>query len=75
MTTEEAMERMTTKEAARLLNMDVLTLQYMMKEGRLPIGHAFKREGRVKTTFIIYRGLLEQYMQKIAGGKDETVGD
>ena len=75
MTTEEAMERMTTKEAARLLNMDVLTLQYMMKKERLPIGYAFKKEGGARTTFIIYRGLLEQYMQKIAGEKDETVGN
>ena len=31
------MERVTTKEAAKLLNMDVVTLQFLMRQERLPI--------------------------------------
>ena len=33
------MERVTTKEAAKLLNMDVVTLQFLMRQERLPIGY------------------------------------
>ena len=38
------MERVTTKEAAKLLNMDVVTLQFLMRQERLPIGYAIKKE-------------------------------
>lgn len=31
------MERVTTKEAAKLLNMDVVTLQFLMRQERLPM--------------------------------------
>ena len=39
------MERVTTKEAAKLLNMDVVTLQFLMRQERLPIGYAIKKDG------------------------------
>ena len=50
------MERVTTKEAAKLLNMDVVTLQFLMRQERLPIGY-----------YIIYRSMLEAFIQ--SGGK------
>ena len=40
------MERVTTKEAAKLLNMDVVTLQFLMRQDRLPIGYAIKKDGK-----------------------------
>ena len=40
------MERVTTKEAAKLLNMDVVTLQFLMRQERLPIGYAIKKMER-----------------------------
>ena len=40
------MERVTTKEAAKLLNMDVVTLQFLMRQERLPIGYAIKKDGK-----------------------------
>lgn len=70
MTIEESMERVTTKQAAKELNMDLETLQYLMREERLPIGYAMKREGKKRTVYIIYRGMLNQFKQSIAGGAE-----
>lgn len=67
MKTDEAMQRVTTKQAAAELNMDLETLQYLMREGRLPIGYAMKREGKKRSVYIIYRGMLNQFKQSIAG--------
>lgn len=64
----DAMQRVTTKQAAAELNMDLETLQYLMRKERLPIGYAMKREGKKRTLYIIYRGMLDQFKQSIAGG-------
>ncbi len=45
------MERVTTKQAASELEMDLDTLQFLMRENRLPIGHAIKK--REKKDFLI----------------------
>lgn len=55
------MERVTTKQAASELEMDLDTLQFLMRENRLPIGHAIKKEGKRRFSYYIYRGLLDQY--------------
>ena len=65
---DEAMERVTTKQAAAELNMDLETLQYLMRMEKLPIGYAMKREGKKRTVYIIYRGMLEQFKMTVAGG-------
>lgn len=36
----DSMERVTTKQAASELEMDLDTLQFLMRENRLPIGHS-----------------------------------
>lgn len=64
----EAMERVTTKQAAAELSMDLETLQYLLRKEKLPIGYAVKREGKKRAVYIIYRGLLDQYKNQIAGG-------
>lgn len=51
------MERVTTKEAAKLLNMDVVTLQFLMRQERLPIGYAIKKDGKSRYHYIIYRSM------------------
>ena len=56
------MERVTTKETAKLLNMDVVTLQFLM-----PIGYAIKKDGKSRYHYIIYRSMLEAFIQ--SGGK------
>lgn len=63
----DAMERVTTKQAAEEMNMDMETLRYMMMKERLPIGYAIKREGKKRAVYVIYRGLLDQYKRKVAG--------
>lgn len=63
----DAMQRVTTKQAAAELNMDLETLQYLMRKERLPIGYAMKREGKKRTLYIIYRGMLDQFKKSIAG--------
>ena len=65
----DAMERVTTKQAAEELNMDLETLQYLMRKERLPIGYAIKTEGKKRSVYIIYRGLLDQFKNQIAGGE------
>ena len=37
-------ERVTTRQAAKELNMDVESVQYLMRNERLPIGYAMKKE-------------------------------
>ena len=61
------MERVSTRKAAEELCMDVVSLQHMMRQQRLPIGIAVKKEGKSRWTYYIYRNLLEQY--KETGGQ------
>ena len=63
----EGMERVTTKQAAKELNMDIETLQYLLRKERLPIGYAVKKENASRHSYYIYRGLLNNYKQQIAG--------
>ena len=61
------MERVSTKQAAHELNMDVVTLQYLMREEKLPIGYAIKKDGKKRYHYIIYRGLLDKFIQSGGG--------
>lgn len=61
----ERSERVTTKQAALELNMGVDTLQFMMQEGRLPIGYAYKKPGRKRWAYYIYRGLLDKFLVEL----------
>lgn len=66
----EQLERVTVKQAAAELNMDYRTVQYLMSAGRLPIGHAVKREGCNRTTYYIYRAALDTYKNSLKGEED-----
>lgn len=61
------MERVTTKEAARELNMDIETLQFLLRNNRIPIGYAVKKEKATRHSYYIYRGLLNTYKKQIEG--------
>lgn len=63
------MERVTTKEAAKLLNMDVVTLQFLMRQERLPIGYAIKKDGKSRYHYIIYR----KYVGCVYSGRREML--
>lgn len=57
--------RVSTKNAARELHMDVLTLRELMKKEKLPIGYALKKEGKSKWGFYIYRHLLDEHKKHL----------
>lgn len=57
--------RVTTKQAAHELQIDVLTLRELMKKEKLPIGYAIKRDGKTKWGFYIYRNLLNEHKRTL----------
>ena len=59
------MNRVTPEEAARELNISVLTLRGLMQEGKLNIGYALKRPGKKKWGYYIYRGLLDKEKERL----------
>lgn len=61
-------ERVSCKQAAKELQMDVESVQYLMRQERLPIGYALKRENKTRFTYYIYRGLLDAELHRIADG-------
>jgi hypothetical protein len=63
----DSMERVTTKQVAKELNMDVEALQYLMRNDRLPIGYALKKDGKTRHAYYIYRGLLDTYKRQLQG--------
>lgn len=64
-----ALDKVTTAQAAKELNTTVLNIQESLIQGQLPIGYAQKRRGRTKYNYVIYRGLLDSYKEKIESGK------
>lgn len=62
------MERMTTAEAAKELNINVLGLQTLMQQGRLPIGYAVKKPGSTRYTYYIYKELVTGYKERVEQG-------
>lgn len=68
---QEILERVTVKQAAAELNMADDAVRYLMSAGRLPIGHAVKKEGWNRTTYYIYRDALDAYKNSLKGEKDE----
>lgn len=68
---EEGLQRVTAKQAAKELNMDIESVHYLMRQGRLPIGYVLKKDGAKKNTYYIYRGLLDAEKRAIAAGKSK----
>lgn len=60
-------KRVSTKQAALELSMDVDTLQYLLQNNRIPIGYAVKKEGKKRNSYYIYRGLLDTYKKQLNG--------
>ena len=63
------MERISTKEAAKKLNMTLLTVQTLMQQKELPIGYAYKREGCSNYHYVIYKELVDGYIQRVENGR------
>ena len=63
----DTMEMVTTKQAANELNMYVEAFHYLMRNDRLPIGYALKKDGKTRHAYYIYRGLLDTYKRQLQG--------
>lgn len=50
----------TVEQAARELEMTQMTLRYLMLHGMLPIGDAWKKEGRQRGCYRVNRKLLDE---------------
>ena len=63
------MERMTTAKAAKELNINILGLQTLMQQEKLPIGYAVKKPGSGRYTYYIYKELVDGYKKRVEEGK------
>ena len=63
------MERMTTAQAAKELNINVIGLQVLLQQEKLPIGYAIKKPGSSRYTYYIFRELVEGYKRQVEQGK------
>lgn len=70
MANTSVMERVSTKEAAKELNIDIETLQFLLRKERIPIGYAVKKEKATRHSYYIYRGLLDSYKRQLAGKEE-----
>jgi len=62
------MERMTTADAAKELNINIVGLQVLMQQGKLPIGYALKKPGSTRYSYIIYKELVDGYKERVEKG-------
>lgn len=63
------MERMTTQQAAKELNINVIGLQTLLIQEKLPIGYAIKKPGSTRYTYYIFRELVESYKKHVEEGE------
>ncbi len=63
-------EILNTEQAAKELNISPLTLRSAIEQGTLPFPLGFYVEHDNRTAFFIYRGLLEQFKEKVRGSLD-----
>lgn len=54
--------RITVEHAAKLMRVSPRFIREMMREGRLPIGEAYQREGNQNWTFYISPSLLAEHL-------------
>lgn len=62
-------DRVSVKTAATELNMSQDCIRYLMREGKIDLGHTVLRKGGKRRYYIIFRGLLDKEKERIANGK------
>lgn len=62
------MERITTQQAAKELNINIVGLQTLLQQEKLPIGYAVKKPGSKRYTYYIFRELVDSYKREIEQG-------
>ena len=63
-----ALDKVSTAQAARELKTTILNVQESLIQGQLPIGYAQKRRNSSRYNYVIFRGLLDSYKEKIESG-------
>lgn len=63
-----ALDKVSTAQAAKELKTTILNIQESLIQGQLPIGYAQKRRGSSRYNYVIYRGLLDSFKEKIESG-------
>ena len=63
-----ALDKVSTAQAAKQLKTTILNIQESLIQGQLPIGYAQKRRGSSRYNYVIYRGLLDSFKEKIESG-------
>lgn len=64
-------DRVSVKTAAIELNMSQDCIRYLMREGKIDLGHAVLQKGGKRWYYIIFRGLLDKEKERIANGKSD----
>lgn len=54
--------RITTSIASKLLGISVFSLQCGLQANKLPFGTCWKNEGSTTNTYLIYPGVLAEYL-------------
>jgi len=63
------MEQVTVEQAARELGITAPCLRELLIRDKLPIGYGYQLKESSKRKFVIYRGLLNQYIASVEGGE------
>lgn len=61
--------RVSPKQAAQELQIDMITLYQLMQRGMIDIGYVIKKDGKTKYSYYIYRALLDKEKERL-GIKD-----
>lgn len=62
------MQKMTVAEAAKELNMTVITVRLLMQKEKLPIGYAIKQDNKENYHYIIFKELVAGYKKRVEEG-------
>lgn len=57
--------RVSPKQAAQELQIDMITLYQLMQRGMIDIGYAIKKDGKTKYSYYIYRALLDKEKERL----------
>lgn len=62
------MQKMSVADAAKELNMSVITVRLLLRKEKLPIGFAIKKDGNENYYYHIYKELVDAYKKNIENG-------
>ena len=62
------MERISTKQAAEMLNINEVGVRVLLQQEKLPIGYAVKLPQSSRWTYYIFLELTEAYVKKVEQG-------